>query len=166
MSLLTPEPGLVFWMTIAFLIVVFILAKFAFPVILKAVEERKNHIENSLRAAEKANEELAKITETREAILAETRVKQAEILKEGTRIKEEIIAKAKDDAQLESEKIIQFAQNQILEEKEKTVRLIRNEAALLSVELAERMLREKLATPEEQTKMINRLLDEIEMSKS
>lgn len=166
MSLLTPEPGLVFWMTLSFLIVLFILAKFAFPVILKAVDERKNYIENSLLAAQKANEELAKITETRETILAETRVKQAEILKEGAKIKEEIIAKAKDDAQLESEKIIQSARNQISAEKEKAIRMIRNEAALLSVELAEKMLREKLTTPEEQSKMINRLLDEIEISKS
>lgn len=166
MALLTPEPGLVFWMTIAFLIVVFILAKFAFPIILKAVDERKDYIENSLHAAEKANEELAKISETRKAILEETRAQQAEILKEGARIKEEIITKAKDDAQLESEKIIQSAQNQISEEKQKAVRMIKNEAALLSVELAEKILREKLGTPEEQTKMINRLLDEIEMSKS
>lgn len=166
MSLLTPEPGLVFWMTIAFLIVVFILVKFAFPVILKAVEDRKNYIEESLLAAKKANEELDKISETREAILEETRVKQTEILKEGARIKEEMIAKAKDDAIIESEKIIDAARLQISEEREKAIRMIRNEAALLSVDLAERMLREKLGTSEEQSKMIDRLLDEIEISKS
>ncbi len=166
MSLLTPEPGLVFWMTLSFLIVVFILVKFAFPVILKAVEDRKNYIDESLLAAKNANEELAKISETREAILLETRNQQTEILKEGTRIKEEIIAKAKDDAKIESEKIIDAARNQISEEREKAIRMIRNEAALLSVELAERILREKLGSSEEQSKMIDRLLDEIEISKS
>lgn len=166
MSLLTPEPGLVFWMTIAFIIVVFILVKFAFPVILKAVEDRKNYIEESLLSAKQANEELAKITETRESLLAQTRDERTKILKEGAKIREEMIFKARDEARLESEKLINSARKQISEEREKAIRMIRNETALLSVELAEKILRDKLGSPEEQSKLINRLLDEIEISKS
>ena len=82
MSLLTPEPGLLFWMLISFGITVFLLVKFGFPMILKSVEKRKNYIEESLLAARKAHEELAGIKETSEAILAQTRKEQADILKE------------------------------------------------------------------------------------
>lgn len=166
MSLLSPEPGLVFWMTIAFLVVVFILAKYAFPVILKSVDKRSDYIEQSLASAKKANEELAKIKDTSNALLADARTKQNDIIKEGTRLKEEIIAQAKSDAEAEAEKMIEIARKQIEEERDKAVRLMKNEAALLSVELAEKLLREKLGTQEEQSNMIKRLLDEIEMTKS
>ncbi|MEA5127227.1 F0F1 ATP synthase subunit B [Proteiniphilum sp.] len=166
MSLLTPEPGLLFWMLISFGITVFLLAKFGFPAILKSVEKRKDYIEESLLAAKKAHEELAGIKETGEAILAQARKEQAEILKEAAQRREAMIEKAREDARLESEKVIASARRQIGAEKEEALRSIRNEAASLSLTLAERILREKLGTEQEQKKMIDRLLNEIDISKS
>lgn len=166
MSLLTPEPGLLFWMLISFGITVFVLAKFGFPAILKSVEKRKNYIEESLLAAKKAHEELSGIKETGESILAQARKEQAEIIKEATRRREEMIEKAREEARLESEKVIASARRQIGAEKEEALRSIRNEAASLSLTLAEKILREKLGTEQEQKKMIDRLLNEIDISKS
>ncbi|SCD20276.1 F0F1 ATP synthase subunit B [Proteiniphilum saccharofermentans] len=166
MSLLTPEPGLLFWMLISFGITVFVLAKFGFPAILKSVEKRKNYIEESLLAARKAHEELAGIKETGEAILAQARKEQADILKEAALRRETMIEKAREEARMESEKLIASARQQIGAEKEEALRSIRNEAATLSLTLAERILREKLGTEQEQKKMIDRLFNEMDISKS
>ncbi len=166
MSLLTPEPGLLFWMLISFGITVFVLAKFGFPAILKSVEKRRNYIEESLLAARKAHEELAGIKETGEAILAQARKEQADILKEAALRRETMIEKAREEARMESEKLIASARQQIGAEKEEALRSIRNEAATLSLALAERILREKLGTEHEQKKMIDRLLNEMDISKS
>jgi len=166
MSLLTPEPGLLFWMLISFGITVFVLAKFGFPAILKSVEKRKNYIEESLLAARKAHEELAGIKETGEAILAQARKEQADILKEASLKRETMIEKAREEARMESEKLIASARQQIGAEKEEALRSIRNEAATLSLALAERILREKLGAEHEQKKMIDRLLNEMDISKS
>lgn len=166
MSLLTPEPGLLFWMLISFGITVFVLAKFGFPAILKSVEKRKNYIEESLLAARKAHEELAGIKETGEAILAQARKEQADILKEAARKRETMIEKAQKEARIESEKLIASARRQILAEKEEALRSIRNEAAALSLALAEKILREKLGTEQEQKSMIERLFNEIDISRS
>lgn len=166
MSLLTPEPGLLFWMLISFGITVFVLAKFGFPAILKSVEKRKNYIEESLLAARKAHEELAGIKETGEALLAQSRKEQADILREASLKREMMIEKAREEARLESEKLIASARRQIRAEKEEAIRSIRSEAATLSLTLAERILREKLGTKEEQMGMIDRLFNEIDISKS
>lgn len=166
MSLLTPDPGLVIWMSISFGIVVLILAKFAFPSILKAVDKRNSYIEESLKSAREANEELAKVKETGAIILAEARKEQNAILKETTRIKEEILQEAQVKASQEAEKIIAEARKQMHAEKESVLRSIRSEVSIMSVSLAEKILREKLGDDKEQLNMIDRLLDEIEISKS
>lgn len=166
MSLLTPEPGLLFWMLISFGITVFVLAKFGFPAILKSVEKRKNYIEESLLAARKAHEELASIKETGEAILAQTRKEQSDILKEASRIRETMIEKAREEARQESERLITSARQQIHAEKEEALHSIRSEAATLSLTIAEKILREKLGTKEEQMGMIDRLFNEMDISRS
>lgn len=166
MSLLTPEAGLLFWMMISFGIVLLILARYGFPVILKAVEKRKNYIEVSLVAAREAQEELGKVVQTGERILAEARRDQHAILKETTRLKEQLIEEARTAAAAESEKMLASARKKIEAEKEEALRTIRREVSTLSVELAERILREKLGDEQEQMKMIDRLLDEVDISKA
>ncbi len=166
MSLLTPEAGLLFWMMISFGIVLLILARYGFPVILKAVEKRKNYIEASLVAAREAQEELGKVVQTGERMLAEARRDQHAILKETTRLKEKLIEEARAAAAAESEKMLASARKKIEAEKEEALRTIRREVSTLSVELAERILREKLGDEQEQMKMIDRLLDEVDISKA
>ena len=166
MSLLTPEPGLLFWMTISFGIVVFILVKYGFPPILKAVDQRNNYIEESLKSAREAKEELSKVMVTSELILADARKEQKVILKEATRLSEQIINEAKENAIKESDKILAKARTQINADKEEALKSIRSEVTKLSVALTEKILREKLSSEKEQMGMIDRLLDEIEISKS
>lgn len=153
-------------MMISFGIVLLILARYGFPVILKAVEKRKNYIEASLVAAREAQEELGKVVQTGERILAEARRDQHAILKETTRLKEQLIEEARAAAAAESEKMLASARKKIEAEKEEALRTIRREVSTLSVELAERILREKLGDEQEQMKMIDRLLDEVDISKA
>ncbi|MEA5045928.1 MAG: F0F1 ATP synthase subunit B [Petrimonas sp.] len=166
MSLLTPEPGLVFWMTLSFGIVAFILIKYGFPIILQMVNKRKDYIDNSLLAARQANEELAKVTENSQAILEQTRIEQAKMLEVAAQTRDRMIEEAKGLARTEADKIVADAQKQIIIEKENAMRAIRSEIASLSISVAEKILREKLNTEEEQSKMINRLMDEVMISKS
>lgn len=166
MSLLTPEPGLIFWMTISFGIVVFILVKFGFPPILKSVEQRTSFIEESLKSAREANEELSKVKESGEKLLADTRKEQRALLKEADRLRELIISEARESAAIESEKIMEKARVQINNEKEEALKSIRSEVTKLSIALTEKILREKLSSKDDHMNMIDRLLDEIEVSKS
>ncbi len=166
MSLLTPEPGLLFWMTISFGIVVVILVRYGFPTILQSVEKRNNYIEESLKSAREANEELAKVKETSELILADARKEQKVILKEAARLSEQIMNEAREKAAVESDKMITKARTQINAEKEEALKSIRSEVTTLSIALTEKILREKLSSEKEQMGMIDRLLDEIEISKS
>ncbi len=166
MSLLTPEPGLLFWMMISFGIVLLILVRYGFPVILKSVEKRKNYIDASIQAAREAQEELGKVVETGERMLAEARKEQHAILKETNRLKQQLIEEARAGAAAESEKMLAAVQRKIESEREEALRSIRSELSTLSVQLAERILRERLGDEQEQMKMIDRLLDEVELSKS
>ena len=166
MSLLTPDSGLLFWMLISFGIVVFILAKFGFPVILKMVEERKAYIEESLFMAEKARTELDKVKVESERIIENARNEHLEIMNDASRLRDLLINDAKTKAADEADKIIENARMQIQSEKEEAIRDIRRQVAGLSVDIAEKVLRSKLAEKDEQLNMINRLLDEINISKS
>ncbi len=166
MSLLIPDSGLLFWMVLSFGIVFFILAKFGFPVIVKMVEDRKLYIDESLQVAKQAHVELAKVKADGEAIVDNARREQVKILAEAAQTRDLIVKDAKDKAQVEAIKLIEDARKQILIEKEDAIRDIRSLVAELSVDIAEKVLREKLDKKGGQMDMINRLLDEINISKS
>lgn len=166
MSLLMPDSGLLFWMLFAFLVVFFILAKFGFPVITKMVNERKSYIDNSLVAAKQANEQLANLKAEGECILAKAHEEQARILNEAAKTREQIVAEAKDQARVEGNKLLEEAKKQIEAEKEDAIRDIRRQVAILSVDIAEKVLRKNLDDESKQTDMIERLLDEVNISKN
>lgn len=166
MSLLTPEPGLLFWMLLSFGIVVFVLGKYGFPVILAMVNKRREYIENSLLAAQKAEEELANVKKTSDAILSETRKQQSDILAEAGKMRDQMIEKAKEEARQEADKLVEITRKHLQAEKESVLKDVRAEIASLSVDVAEKLLKEKLSTSDEQMGMINRLLDEMTISKS
>ncbi len=156
-----PASGLLFWMTVVFLIVFFILWKAGFPAIIKMVNDRKDFIDDSLKKAHEANEKLANIQKEGESILQEAREKQAAILKEAAETRDAIVEKAQDKAREEGARMISEAKAQIETEKQNAIRDIRTQVAELSVQVAEKVLREKLSTGKEQMDMINRLLDEV-----
>ena len=166
MSLLLPESGLLFWMFLSFGIVVIILTKYGFPVIIKMVESRKSFIDDAILVAQRAHEELALVKAEGEIIVDNARHEQVKLINEATQTRDLLIKEAKDKAGVEANKLILEARKQILIEKEDAIRDIRREVAELSVDIAERVLRVKLENKDEQMNMINRLLDEINISKS
>ena len=166
MSLLTPDSGLLFWMLISFGIVVFVLAKFGFPIILKMVEERKEFIEDALLKAEKARTELDSVKAEAELILDKARKEHQQIMNEASQLREVLIQEAKTKAIGEADKIIENARLQIQNEKNDAIRDIRKQVAALSVDIAEKVLRSKLDKKDEQLGMIQRLIDEMNISKS
>lgn len=162
MSLLTPEIGLLFWMIVAFGVVFFVLAKFGFPIITQMVDERKKYIDESLEAAREANEKLAKIQEESAAMLKQAQEKQSQILAEAMEMRKQIVEKAETEATAAGQKIITEARQQIQAEKEDAIRDIRRQVGELSVQVAEKALRQTLSTDKEQMAMIDRMLDELE----
>ena len=166
MGLLTPDPGLLFWMVVVFGIVFFLLAKLGFPVIIKMVDDRKAYIDNSLKAAREANEQLANVKVESEKILAQAHEEQALILKSATETRDRIIREAQERARVEGDRLMEEMKKQIETEKESAIRDIRRQVALLSVGVAEKVIRTKLADEKEQTELISRLIDEmVESSK-
>ncbi len=159
-SILTPDFGLLFWMLLAFLVVLFVLAKFAFPAITGAVEERKKFIDESLKNAREANEKLATIEAQSKAILKEAREQQALILKDAKQAGENIIAEARRKAQEEGAKDLAAAKTQIAAEKENALRDIRSQVAEISLQLAEKVVRQNLGEDKAQQAYIERLLAE------
>ena len=164
MSLITPDFGLLFWMTIVFLVVLGIVGKFGFPVIVKMVNNRKAYIDESLRKAHEANEKLANIKVESEALLQEAREKQAQILKEAAATRDAIVEKAQDKAREEGNRLLSEAKIEIENQKRAAISDIRKQVATLSVEIAEKILREKLGNDKAQMDLIERMLDEVSTS--
>ena len=162
MSLLTPDFGLLFWMILSFAIVFGVLAKFGFPVITKMVDERHDYIRQSLDAADEANKKLENIKQESASILNEARARQSEIIKKAMTESDEIARKAKENAVLEGKKQLAEAMRQIEVEKQKAINDIRSQVAILSVDIAEKVLRSELHQPESQRALISKLLDEVE----
>ena len=161
MDLITPDFGLLFWMTVVFLIVFFILWKWGFPVIVKMVNDRKEFIDDSLRKAREANERLANIKTESESILQEAREKQALILKEASETRNAIVDKAKENARAEGARLLSEAKAEIESEKQNAIRDIRAQVAELSVQIAGKVLHQELQSDKKQMELIEKLLDEI-----
>ena len=148
-------------MTIVFLVVLFILWKYGFPVIVKMVDERKAFIDESLKKAHEANERLANIQKEGESILQEAREKQAQILREAAETRDAIVEKAQDKARSEGARLLDEAKAAIEQEKKAAIADIRQQVATLSVEIAEKVLKQNLKDDKSQMDLIDRMLDEV-----
>lgn len=161
MFLLTPDSGLIFWMLIAFGVVFFVLAKWGWPIITQMVDNRKLYIDESLDKARQANEKLEKLQEETALMLKQAQEQQSKILAEAMEMRNQIVEKAKTEATTESQKLLAEAKQQIENEKESAIRDIRRQVGLLSVEIAEKVLRQNLKSDKDQMAMVDRMLDEI-----
>lgn len=161
MGLLTPEFGTVFWMVIVFAIVFFILAKYAFPVIIGMVDKRERYIKESLEAARLANEQLSTIKQQGEVLLAQARAEQTKMLQNAATQRDVIVAQAKEQARTEAARSLEETRAQIAAEKQSALNEIRQAAAILAVEMAEKLLREKLADEKKQDALLDRLMNEV-----
>ena len=161
MDLLVPNSGLLFWLTLVFLIVAFIVIKFGFPVIINMVNERKEFIDESLRKAHIANEKLSNIQKEGESVIQQAREKQALLLKEATATHDIIVGKAQDKANEESSRIIAGARLEIATERQNAFNDIRGQVAELSIKVAEKILHEQLSDDKKQMELIEKLLDKV-----
>ena len=161
MNLMLPDSGLLFWMTLIFLVVFFILAKFGFPVITSMVEKRTKRIDDALSAARKAEEAIAHLSLEQERIVAETKVEQAKMIQEAAAERDRLIASAQDQARFEAQKIIEEARARINEEKETALKEARKELALISLSIAEKVVRKELSDDNAQKELVDRYVDEV-----
>ena len=153
-----PDSGLLFWMTIIFAIVFFILAKFGFPIITEMVEKRSKRINNSLEAARIAEDALANLQQEQERLLSETRAEQARLMQEAAAERDRMIAQAQEQARAEAQKIMDDARVRINEEKEAAMKEIRNEVAKVSLAIAEKVVRKELSSDASQKQLIDELI--------
>jgi F-type H+-transporting ATPase subunit b len=161
MNLMLPDSGLLFWMTIIFVIVFLVLAKFGFPVITDMVEKRTRRIEDALAAARKAEEAIAHLSEEQERIVAQTKAQQAKMLQEAAAERDKMIAAAQVQAAAEAQKLIEDARSRINEEKEAALKEARKELAIISLAISEKVVRNKLSDDNAQRDLVDRLVDEL-----
>lgn len=161
MELMLPDTGLLFWMTIIFGLVVFILAKFGFPLITGMVEKRNKRIEDSLEAARMAEEAIAHLKEEQDRIVAETRAEQSRLMQEAAAERDRMIAQAQDQARVEAQKIMDDAKVRINQEKELAMKELRNEVAKMSIAIAEKVVRKNLSSDSSQKELVDKLVDEL-----
>jgi F-type H+-transporting ATPase subunit b len=164
MNLVKPEFGLIFWMTVTFLIVFFLMKKFAWGPILNMIHEREESIETALAAAEKAKEEMAELQMSNEKLLAEARIEKDKMLKEAREIKETMINDAKELAQKEAQRMIAEARNSIQNEKMAAINELKNEVAVMSVEIAEKIIRKDLSKDENQKALVASLINDVKLN--
>jgi len=164
MDLITPEFGLVFWTAITFLFLLLILRKFAWKPILGAVSEREEGIKDALASAENARKEMENLTADNERILKEARLEREVMLKEAREIKTKMIADAKDEAQEQANKMIAQAQMAIESEKKSAMAELKNHVAGLSIEIAEKVVRQELSDKGRQLELVESMLGEAKLN--
>ncbi len=164
MDLITPELGLIFWTTLSFVILVFLLGKFAWKPILNAVNDREGGIKEALESAEKARLEMQNLNADNERILKEARAERELMMKEAREIKAKMITDAKDEAQVQANKMIEQAQTAIESEKKTAMAELKNLVAGLSIEIAEKVISEELSNSDKQLKLVESMLDEAKLN--
>lgn len=162
--MLSVSLGTVIWTTIAFLVVVFLLAKFAWKPILNSIKEREDSIAQALEDADKAKELMRELKEDNEKLLQEARMERDEILKSAREAKETMIAESKDKAKEEGEKMIASAKESIRSEKATAMNEIKSHIAELSLDIAEKIIREKLSNEGKQKEIIESALKEAKLN--
>ena len=160
MDLITPEIGLIFWTALTFAILFFVLKKFAWKPILGAVNTREDGIREALESAEKARLEMENLHADNERILQEARVEREAMLKDARDMKNKMIADAKDEAQVQATKMIEQAQAAIESEKKAAMAELKSHVAGLSIDIAEKVVREELSNKDKQLKLVEGMLGE------
>ena len=164
MELVTPSIGLVFWTALAFICLLILLRKFAWKPILGAIHEREQFIDDALNKAELAKQEMARLTSQNEELMKQARAERDEILKEAKILKDSIVNEAKTSAQTEGAKLIEKARNEIENQKKVALAELKGQVSALSLEIAERVLRNQLDDKAKQQDLVNSLLKDVELN--
>lgn len=163
MNFTAPE-SLIFWTTLIFLVFLFLLRKFAWSPILGAVKTRENSINDALLAAENAKREVQNLKSDNEKLLAEARAERDAMMKDAREIKEKMINEAKAEAQAQGQKMIEQAKATIESEKNAAVAELKNQVSSLSLDIAEKLLKEELSNKDAQTKLVEKMLGDVELN--
>ena len=164
MQLLTPDLGLIVWTLLAFLVVFFILKKFAWPAIIKGLQERETNIANSIATAEKVKLEMAQLKNDNEALLAKAREERAVMLREAKETKDKMINEAREEAKMQASKIIAEAHASINNQKMAAITDIKNQVGKLVIEISEKVLRRELQNPADQESYIRKMAEEAKLN--
>ena len=164
MDLVTPDIGLIFWTTVSFVILYFILAKYACKPILGAVNDREKSIKDALSAAEKAKEEMANLKSDNEKILNEAKLQREALLKDARDIKSKIISDAQNEATEKANKLIEAAKTAIDNEKSAAMKELKNTVVDLSLNIAEKLLSKELDNKDKQIKNIKDIIDKSKLN--
>lgn len=164
MDLLKPNFGLLIWTLLAFLVVLFILGKYAWPAITKGLKQREQGIADSLASAERVKAEMAQLKNENEALLAKAREERAQLLKEARETKDRIINEAKEQSKIEANKIITEAQAAINTQKMAALTDVKNQVGKLVIEVSEKLLKRELENKEAQEAHIKGLVDEVKLN--
>jgi F-type H+-transporting ATPase subunit b len=164
MELIKPQFGLIFWMSISFLTLLFLLGKFAFPIILKSLKEREDSITSALNSAEKAKAEMLALQADNEKLLIQARLERDLMLKEARDTKDAIVGEAKSKAQAEANKILISTRETINNEKNAAITELKNQVAAMSIEIAEKILRQELSNDEKQKSLMDNLMKDISLN--
>jgi len=164
MDLITPEIGLIVWQTVVFVILLLVLAKFAWKPILNIVQDREDSINESLESAEKARLEMENLKANNEKLLKEAREERDAMIKEARQIKEGMIADASKEAEEKANAIISRAQKSIEAEKQSAMAEIKAQVASLSIEIAEKVVQRELNNKEDQMKLVDGMLDNVKLN--
>lgn len=164
MDLVTPGIGLIFWSTITFILLLWLLKRYAWKPILGAVKSREESIKTALAAAEDAKKEMQNLTADSEKLLKEAKAERETMLREAREIKEKIVSDAKEQAQAEGDKMIRLAQATIESEKKAAVADIKNQVAELSVAIAEKVIKEQFSDKAKQLKLVDSMLGDVKLN--
>ena len=162
-SLIEPGIGLIFWTSITFVLLVVILGKFAWKPILNAIKTREEGIEKALASAESALNDMRELKSANEVILANARAERDTLLKEARETKDAIIAEAKHKASAESDRILTSAREQITNEKNAAIDELKKQVAVLSIEIAEKILKSELSNDEKQKTLVTNLMKDVNL---
>jgi len=164
MGLLIPDTGLLIWMMITFLIVLILLKKYAWKPILKMIKDREDFIDSALKSAEVAKQEMQSLRSDNEKILAQARTERDMMMKEARDMKDSIVGEAKGKAKEEADKILASAREAIQNEKLAAISEMKNQVALLSIEIAEKILKHELSDENKQKELIGTLLKDVKLN--
>jgi F-type H+-transporting ATPase subunit b len=164
MELLLPKLGLILWTLVAFIIVLYILGKYAWKPILKSLDDREKNISDSILSAENMKKEMAQMQSENEALLAKAREERSQMMREAKEMRDKIIQEAKDQARKETNKIVADAQDVINQQKMAAITDLKNQVGNLVLEVSEKVLRRELNNKEDQEKYIQELAQHIELN--
>lgn len=158
MELVNPGIGLLFWMLLAFSVVLFVLRKLAWPAIMQALKEREQHIEEALRAADIAKEEMKKLKLDNEALLRQAKEERDQLMADAKKVRDRLLEEARQKGTEEADRIVASARERMENERMAAITEMKNQIAEMSIEVAERILREKIQTPKDHESFIEKVL--------